>query len=285
MTLRIAVLGCGPTGLAAVHAINIATNGTAQVHIFSQNRKSQLYGAQYLHQPIFGLGGANSWQPIRYSLQGTVSQYQAKVYGDQYMPEMMSPESFTNKDAVAWDIRDTYDRLWVLYGGSVTDCRIDPQGLANLIKADKHPYNLIVNTIPLDALCKVGHTFASQEIWAVGSTGPLKRFDDLTRVICNGLPNPSWYRQSRIFGYETTEWPGYISKPPVYGITRWNKPLRHNCDCWPWAATRMVCVGRYGAWRKGYLVHHAYEMVNRIVKVLLWNQPVIGDPNTWNLAP
>jgi len=50
--MRIAVLGCGPAGLMSAHAAMVATESEADLAIFSTKRKSPLYGAQYLHQPI-----------------------------------------------------------------------------------------------------------------------------------------------------------------------------------------------------------------------------------------
>lgn len=275
MSLRIAVLGCGPTGLAAVHAISRASNQTALIHIFSKKRKSHLYGAQYLHQPLPGIGPVAT-AVVDYQLQGEVEGYRQKVYGDAYVPQV-SVEHLTGK-APAWDIRGTYDRLWDLYSQYVTDCTITPLGLDNMIQ--QQPYDLVVNTVPLDSLCKAGHNFISQAIWAKGDAYPAHPGTD-HRVICNGFQNPAWYRFSEIFGFSTTEWPEQ-SKPPISGIAEWRKPLTHNCDCWPWAETKMLKVGRYGAWKKGVLVHHAYEMVNAAVRIMA-DGPLAADPNGWEI--
>lgn len=275
MTLRIAVLGCGPTGLAAVHAISRATHNKALIHIFSKKRKSHLYGAQYLHQPIPGLGIVPTTH-VDYILEGTADGYREKVYGDAYVPQV-SVEHLTGK-APAWDIRESYNRLWGMYSEYVTDCVVTPLGLDNML--NQQSYDLIVNTVPLDSLCKGGHHFSSQTIWAKGDTYPQETGTDC-RVICNGEKNPAWYRYSEIFGFSTTEWPEQ-SKPPIPGVVEWRKPLTHNCDCWPWEETKMLRVGRYGAWKKGILVHHAYELVNGAVR-LMEAGPLAADPNNWEI--
>lgn len=263
--MRVAVLGCGPAGLAAVHAVRQATAGEATTHVFSRKQVSPLYGAQYLHKPIPWLPDPVPTQDVSYVLQGDVEGYRLKVYGAEgyRMAEPSSVEVLPPL-APAWDIRATYRQLCDLYWPLVTETDVDAPGLRMLVEQGN--YDLIVNTIPLQALCDEGHPFQSQEIWAKGSTKELPETGTGGIVICNGRENPAWYRSSHIFGYSTLEWPhNYGRKPPVSGVALVRKPLRHKCTCWPWKETGMLFVGRYGAWRKGYLVHHAYEVVQRVV--------------------
>ena len=47
--MKVAVLGCGPAGLFACHA---AVRGGAEVDVYSQKKRSEIGGAQYLHQHV-----------------------------------------------------------------------------------------------------------------------------------------------------------------------------------------------------------------------------------------
>lgn len=284
MTKRIAVLGCGPAGLAAVHAIKNQDKpwrDGIDVEIFSRKRKSHLYGAQYLHAPLPYLGVRVATDVVTYTLQGTAEGYRDKVYGEQPTPGLVpkvSPEVLEHTHQ-AWDIRATYDRLWDLYSPYITDVEIDQPGFKELINSNM--FDLIINTLPLNLLCGEGHRFSSQEIYAKGSTAPYMEAD-ASYIVCNGEKSPRWYRHSVVFGYETFEWPGG-GKPPISGVVPWSKPISHGCTCWPWPESRLLNVGRYGAWRKGYLVHHAYDMVEDVVKNLIHTSTPLSqwdDPNT-----
>lgn len=250
---RVAVLGCGPAGLMAVHAA--AISGVPIIHVYSKKRKSEMFGAQYLHAPI---PGATTSAPVEvtYSLQGTAEQYREKVYGDSWGGDV-SPEEFTEPHD-AWDIRTTYDELWDMYGSYVI-----PEDLNNY-KASviAQSYDLTISTVPAPALCMMRkvHTFHSRRIWALGDA-PERGVSvpyacDKNKVICNGEPSPSWYRLSNLFGYKTVEW-SLSAKPPIEGVAEAHKPLYNNCDCLP----RIMRVGRFGKWTKGVLTHHAFQEV------------------------
>lgn len=274
--MRVAVLGSGPAGLTAAHAVYQAASYDPQVHIFSRKQESQLYGAQYLHAPLPGLPGRVPSQAVSYVLQGDAEAYKRKVYGDAFMPQRTSVEVLPAL-AMGWDIRATYRQLVERYWVQVTDADLDPGGLHHLFQVAGGMYDLVVNTIPLKHLCKEGHQFTSQKVWAKGSTTPMADVGQGV-VICNGNDNPAWYRSSNIFGYSTMEWPEH-SKPPIPGVAPVWKPLRHNCTCWPWEQTKMYNVGRYGAWRKGYLVHHVYDNVATVVREIAQHGFALGNPN------
>lgn len=250
--MKVAVLGCGPAGLMAVHALKHA--GVVDVAIYSKPRKSEMFGAQYLHAPI---PGATTSAPvtIRYRLEGTADGYRAKVYGVGPPGMTVSPEEYGNEHD-AWDIRSTYDELWKMYGSLVEPWVADMTKVANLVFTN----DLVISSIPAPYLCvKEGaHTFHAQEIQALGDapergqTIPYKA--PKNTVICNGEKDVSWYRLSNLFGYNTVEWSSRV-QVPLKGVATLQKPLWTNCDCFP----TIIRVGRFGRWEKGVLSHTAYQ--------------------------
>lgn len=250
--MSIAVLGCGPAGLMAAHAV--AQSGVEPV-IYSRKQKSPLYGAQYLHAPIPGVTDRDDAVTVEYLTRGTPEDYRRKVYGRTW-DGTVSPEDLSEMHT-AWDIRSTYEALWDEYSRLVVNVDIDPGGVRIIL--DNPDHSMVVNTIPLVHLCHAGHTFMSQTVWAAGDAPDLgidigKMFHcPPNTVICNGEETPSWYRISNIFGHTTVEWPDN-SKPPVSTVSRVLKPTSHDCSCWP----QLFNVGRYGSWTKGVLSHSAY---------------------------
>lgn len=245
--MDIAILGCGPAGLFAAHAATLAGH---TVTILSKPRKSFMRGAQYLHRPIPGLTG-DSFK-VDYRLQGSVEGYKSKVYGD-LSDVLVSPETLTGI-ADAWDIREAYDAAWKLYGGVVEYWDATQEWASDLLPN----FDLVINTIPRKLLCdSMFHEFKSQAIWATNFVKPVGVFaaeimpDNI--VVCSGDSNDWWYRQSRIHGWENTEFP-YDQKPNAKEVWEVEKPLSTDCDCHP----EVHHMGRYGAWRKGVLSDSAF---------------------------
>jgi hypothetical protein len=249
---RAAVLGCGPAGLFAVHAL--VQNGW-EVEVFSRKRRSEMYGAQYLHKPIPGLS-IGEGTPIRYNLFGTPEEYRQKVYGNR--PVIVSPEEL-NEQHMAWDIREAYVKAWNEYASLIEPVAdINPQWLMQLLS--DRAYDQMLSSVPLPALCREPgtHKFDSQTIWAIGDAPERGTFCPVpckpNTVVLDGTPDVGWYRVSNVFGYTTAEW-SENRKPPFENVSQVVKPIGHDCDCWP----GLVNIGRYGAWAKGYLSHQAYE--------------------------
>ena len=271
--LRVAILGCGPAGLFAAHA---AEQAGASFRIFSKDRKSFMRGAQYLHQPIPGLSG----EPfdVTYELWGSVAGYRNKVYGEME-DILVSPETLIGTSP-AWDIREAYDNAWDLYGdpldgrgGKIVPVDFETGHDAHFLDHMAENYDLVLSSIPAPLLCRdPEHIFESKKVWAteglkrpmemgfqVAGTGVMR--DNL--VVCSGDPEDWWYRQSRIHGWENTEFP--LDHKPVerdgVRVHAVVKPIRTNCDCNP----DIQRIGRYGKWQKGVLTHHAYEDAVRMI--------------------
>jgi hypothetical protein len=251
--VKVVILGCGPAGLAAASAAVIL--GHRVVIISKSSAPSKLYGCQYLHAPIPGYEDVPSVR-VRYELRGTAEQYRRKVYGEEWQGKV-SPEDFIGEHD-AWDIRETYARMWEHLIGTLRIPIIyndaSPSRIGELRNRIRHLRpDRIISAIPAPALCVNNHTFTGHQIWANGSTTE----DEVTPnlVLCDGTLSVRWYRMSDVFGYRTTEW---ASRPPAgMNAVPVLKPLATDCDCWP----EFLRVGRYGSWRKSALVHEVYPAV------------------------
>jgi hypothetical protein len=249
---RAAVLGCGPAGLFAAHAL---AQDNWDVTIFSKKRRSEMFGAQYLHAPIPGLTVGRS-REVHYRLNGTVDAYREKVYGRR-SGISVSLEALTSRHP-AWDIREAYAAAWSVYAERIINI---PQISPEWVIQELHPlrYDRVVTSIPATELCSEVHVFDSQQVWAIGDAperGVFAPYSPTRETVeCDATREVGWYRASNIFGYTTMEWPSG-RKPPFDGVAPVTKPISTDCDCF----SNFIRVGRYGTWTKGVLSHTAGDL-------------------------
>lgn len=247
---NVLVLGAGPSGLVAAHAAELLGNNVAIIS--KDGQPSRQHGCQYLHQPVPGYALGVPSVLVRYTLNGTPEEYRAKVYGDDWQGRV-SPEDFEGEH-YAWDIRDTYRRMWDDYKYLVRPLEITAGNLEfiqNLYRPDR-----IISTIPAPALCgNKAHSFRSHMIYANGSTEHIDKLDN--EIICDGTGTTAWYRAADVFGFKTVEWPAHSQALPPSGAVRVNKPLSTDCNCHP----HIIRAGRYGEWKKSVLVHQVHKTV------------------------
>jgi hypothetical protein len=251
----IAILGCGPAGLAAAEAA--VSLGHYVIIASNTDKPSILYGCQYLHAPVPGYEWVTRTR-VGYYLNGTPEQYRLKVYGDKWQGKV-SPEDFVGEHD-AWDIRLTYASMWARLHAirKVRFAKIPP--VVNGVIGEVHRYSpdKVISTIPARALCSnKSHEFLYHTIWASGTTYPGPEPEDT--IICDGTESHTWYRNACVFGFRTMEW----SSHPKNGenVATVTKPLATNCNCHP----EVYRIGRYGKWMKSYLVHKSYPDVKRIL--------------------
>lgn len=295
---RVAILGCGPTGLLAAHACNMSD---VQFDIYSTKRKSELYGSQYLHEPIPGLEFACGPEtPVKYVVLGTPEEYRRKTHG-KWWDGQAAPEEF-EPDHVAWDIRQVYNALWNLYWRKINDFSIPtPEQQWNQFAEFGEPsdppypdeyvmeeingqfYDLIISTVPRNIWRREGDEFIFSEGWALGDapergilvedildqiSGEKEYLPDNT-IICDGTAEVPWTRLSRVHGYTTVEWPHHIPQPhPKASMVV--KPLSYTPGTrqQPVPSDSWLHVGRYGEWKKGVVVTDAYHQVEKALKDL-----------------
>lgn len=258
--LRAAVLGCGPAGLLAAHGVARgaqARGEEAEIRIYSQRKRSPLFGCQYLHRSIPGLDLPS--QAVDYRLTGSISGYREKVYG---IEDVSVSPGLLEENHTAWDIRAAYDQLWNLYGEVIEDYFLS-RGSWRLLHSQlqEEGFTVFLNTIPAPVLCEetMFCTFRSEAVWAQGDAPELGRWANTPvelpdgTILCNGKPEMPWYRVSRVFNHHTVEWPGEAAPPR--GASRVTKPISTTCTCHP----ELTHSGRYARWTKGVLAHESYE--------------------------
>lgn len=278
---RVMVLGCGPAGLFAAHA---ATQLGFGVDIFSRKRRSEMFGAQYLHTNIPGLTDDQEPFKVEYKLNGTLDEYLHKVYGAEIPdPGKITVESLLG-EYEAWDIRRAYLKAWDLYGrGVVNTGSIRAFDLATLLTGETN-WKAIISTIPQPDVCNrpTKHEFLVRYIWALGDAPERGQFveREFTQyapdsiIQYDGTAERDWYRVSNIAGYCAVEWPydEEFGISPFPGAARVVKPIRSDCDCWDDLAEkrgiRFIRIGRYGAWHRTGHTHQAYWRILDALKDL-----------------
>ena len=243
--MQVAVIGCGPAGLSAVHA---AYGLGADVTLIAPMERTPQRGPLLIQRPIPGI---NTGHPDGYIKQivlgGTILDYRYKLYGDVNIG--------INGDILAegyhaWKHSETYDKLWDIYIETTAAIVQDKRVVTSPELATMHErFDLVINTAPLRYLCYKGHFFKGASVLVT----PRAMFPDQpdNTIVFNAYPDIAWVRSSRIFGAEVTEWPGNAKVNHAHLIT---KPISTDCNCFP----RVLHTGRFGSWRNETWVDTAY---------------------------
>jgi hypothetical protein len=241
--MTIAILGSGPAGLFAAHALAQAGE---DFHIFSKGEKSEPVGPQFLLREIEGVTG----RPISIEavLRGTAEGYKAK--SGMNLPTMRRFE--------AWDLRAAYDKVWALYRDRIEPADFDLHPWFLDIVADQH--DEVISTIPAPLVCRnLNHVFESRTSWITDNIkaeqGEFQ--DDKKNVILySGDEDDWWYVQSRVLGQACTEFPK-DKKPWRYQgkVTKVQTPVHTDCTCYD----EFHFEGRLGSWDWAVDAYDAYQ--------------------------
>src|SRR5262245_4445388 len=224
-------LGCGPSGLLAVHGAIMAAAELdfdgLDVHIVSTKRKSPMAGAQFVHKAIPGLSLQEG--AVRIGKVGTRQDYAYKVYGNP-MHEC-SWDNYPEGWRPCWSMKEVYEELWGRYGNWVQDQVVGPKVLDEI---EQTGADMLISSIPAPVLCDSGnHAFLSSEVKIVVCPSPASE----NFIIYDGNREHHYYRQSNMYGQAAFEY-GQVGSPPAkmsaeMRLVRVMKPQGHNCDCRP----------------------------------------------------
>lgn len=246
---EVAILGCGPAGLLAALATEQAGHEPV---IYSYKIKSTMPGAQFLHKPIPGVTPERPDATVLFTKVGTREGYARKVYGRPTAP--CSWDQFPAGLYGVWSMGKLYDALWERFESRINDVDCDEQFL-NALDA-----RLVLSTIPAIYLCcGQRHEFRSQEVFIRTRPSSSLRGRYWDHVEYNGTTWDPYYRRSYLFGRVSEEFGHWVSDS-----VRGEKPLGTDCDCRP----SIKRLGRFGQWRKGVLIHHAYHDAKGYVNAL-----------------
>jgi hypothetical protein len=255
--MKVAVVGCGPAGLAAAHA---AYGLGAKVTIISPGIKSPQRGPLILQRPIPAITTDHPYGYIRQIvIGGSILDYRYKLYGDI---NISIQGNILQSGYHGWNHIEAYDRMWRLYMGNEPDFPDENwNGRATRIDRFITPldmeylpgvYDLVVNTAPLKNLCRNGdHHFTFKAVEITEGYSYPKQPPDTT--IFNAGDKYPWIRSAWLFGNSCTEWLQGTAPRELEPITI-RKPLGHDCNCYP----QILGTGRFGAWRNETWVDTAY---------------------------
>jgi hypothetical protein len=258
--MKAAVLGYGPAGLIAAKTL---VDEGIDVDVIGAGGKSVIGGAQYLHAPI--LNAEHVTDPeglIEFIKIGDRDGYAQKIYPDASID--VSWDHYEGSQP-AWALGPVYDLLWKHFEHQLVHDIFNGMSLSMLLETGK--YDIVFSSIPAHALCLFpsSHGFPRVNIKLVNH-GVIKA-DNV--VLYSGRPGDQWYRTSKIFGEEWTEFGSQSDAVVMYAdeedgghriaeVHQGFKPLGTNCDCHP----DVVRIGRFGLWDRKILLHHVPEQVH-----------------------
>jgi hypothetical protein len=253
-TFKIAVIGAGPAGLLAAHAVE--RMGHEPV-IYAPAKKSDVLKAQCLWGEIPGL----NVEPLRLLVRklGEGTRYAKRLYGQETAET--SWDAITPGAHTVWPLDKVYDELWLRYGGEITDGFLTKPALSEVL----HNYPVVFCTAPLNHLCyDEGHTFVG-----ISTSIDRHRVDPHVppQMVMNGTEvfreEDDWFRQTVSRGELVTEfsnWSGFIFRGES-GL----KPVKTDCNCWQnekkvgSRPRQLHRLGRFGKWSKGVQNHQAFD--------------------------
>jgi hypothetical protein len=245
--VKVIVVGCGPAGLAAAHA---AVGLGAEVRILAPKRKTPQEGPLLIQRPIPGINTDHPNGTIHQRvIDGSILDYRYRLYGDV---NIGISGDILKTEYHAWNHRETYNKLWVLYHDLIEE--INRDGMLTswdiICLGPGQACDVMVNTASANSFCVLpGHTFIGKQVAITPGHGYPDQPDNT--IIFNGGSRYPWARSSKIFGVSVTEWA--LDKAPP-GARRITKPISTDCNCHP----KVLRTGRFGSWRNETWVDTAY---------------------------
>lgn len=257
--MKVAVLGSGPSGLLAAEACRQMGH---EVMIFSRTKQpSPMGGSQYIHTAIPGITPTDPDGSVVFHKVGHAECYANKVYGDPNAPT--SWDIFPTGSYPCWNLARVYESLHKLWVNHISVVDIDASWLGDYDRVDF--FDLTFSAIPAKVLCtNPTHQFPFVEVAFESHRHVDSSLGD-NYIYYSGDDKDSWYRSSHIFGRGFWEYGiNSIPRDRLRDMFTGIKPLDTDCDCRP----KLVRVGRFGEWKKGKLVHHAFQKTMDALEVL-----------------
>lgn len=249
---KVAILGCGPAGLLAAHAVERAGHEPV---IISKPAKSEMPGAQYVHEAIPGITDDLPDGAVTFNKRGTKQGYAAKVYG--HPGATCSWDQFPEGERPAWNMQKLYDKLWEKYHSS-----IEPYTLTrDYMEVIPDSFPLVISSIPLKPMCLFPdvHVFGERQVYIRTTSTWNPEIQPSNLIIYNGDPSIAWYRCSLLWGHISYEFGHEVGHARI-GV----KPLFTSCTC----HRRIIRIGRFGQWKKGVLITDAFKEAQRALQSL-----------------
>lgn len=244
------ILGAGPAGLLAAWA---AERAEREVQIHSIKVPSDIRGAQFLHETIPGLTDRKPDIVLDFQKVGTKAEYARKIYGNPKAP--CSWDGYDG-ETPGWDIIAMYGRLWEHFDSRIVDAEVRYPDIEQMILASDTEF--VISTLNPMGYCQKEHQFEWQRVYISEQAS----VESENTVVYNGDPEVSWYRSARIGDHGSTESGEHIEPRKFHPRS---KPLFTDCDCLEeYGAFKKT--GRFGAFKKGVLVHDAYKDTRSTLK-------------------
>jgi hypothetical protein len=230
-----------------------------QVTIYSRAVKSPIGGAQYLHNRIPGITPDEPDLEIDFIKRGLANVYARKAHGS--FKSKSSWDTMPTGLVDGWSLSAAYDRLWQELHESIEDITLS----GDVAMQMTFDYDIVVNTVPLRALCYQKHHLFIQSLHYIVPVHDL--VIPKNTIIYNGYPvedGPDgdpvnwWHRGSNLDGrsWLETAREGHVGGIPL------TKPQSNNCNCFN---ERFFKVGRFGRWNAGVLADSAFWDVYNLI--------------------
>jgi len=234
--MKVTVLGAGPSGLFASLAVLNAGYSLTVCERNPRKPDASNAGVYFLHDDcdlplrhrdvdIIPLGG--NWQ-----------DYGAKVYTNRTQQVSFPSNRHTER---AYDGMQALAMAWDIVHPFVKQGEVSSSWLEN------NEVDYIVNTVPLNILYP-------ERLWRSKAASIYRGIapEDESYMLYHANSNIRWYRASALFGVFTME---YVREMEGYQKVR---KVINSPNSMPKPKPNILLTGRFGAWDKRKLSHHAY---------------------------
>jgi hypothetical protein len=250
--MKIAVLGAGPSGMMAAHAVS-QYGHYLDIYDAAPDKARRNSGVYYLHSDCDLLLDSAVIKQGIIGAYGKTNSELAELYGEKVYGEKIRKVSILSafeKEVVGYNSGQGIDRLWDLYGKQINEFEVSGIDTVHRLL---EKYDKVISTIPAYILFPEESCRAVKTWIKVGKAPENEAF-----VFYNINPYCSWYRCSAMFGIFIQEY-GFNFEPEKnaeYSYHQANKVIGEGISS-PYQD--LFLTGRYGAWDKSCLTDAVYH--------------------------